>query len=296
MSKTSYRAVWISDTHLGSRDCQSAAINSFLKNIKCEYLYIVGDFIDIWQLKRKWHWPQDFNNVVQRVLKKAKKGTRVVYIPGNHDESFREYAGLDFGGVRIQKQTVHETLDGRKLLVMHGDEFDAVVQYNKWLAVLGSAAYDYLIYANRIVNFLRRRLGLPYWSLANYLKRKVKNAITYIHSYEDALIADARKRQFNGVVCGHIHQPVIKEQPGFIYCNTGDWVENCTALVETAEGQLEIVRWPLMHAKDAPREDDQDLEEEDEPQPSERFAEIPVNLAGVETFEPAGFMNNARPR
>jgi len=285
MSKAKYRTVWISDTHLGSRDCQAATLNAFLKNVKCEYLYIVGDFIDLWQLRRKWHWPQDLNNIVQRVLKKAKKGTQVVYVPGNHDETFREYAGLEFGGVRILKQAVHETLDGRRLLVLHGDEFDAVVQYNKWLALLGSAAYDKLIYANRLVNFMRRRCGLPYWSLANYLKRKVKNAIKYIHSYEEALILDARKRQFHGVVCGHIHQPVIREQSGFVYCNTGDWVENCTALVETLEGKLEIVRWAVLHPHDLPK--DNGLEDDEDAQ-AETLTELHGIPAQVEVCEPAG--------
>lgn len=285
MSKAKYRAVWISDTHLGSRDCQAATLNAFLKNVKCEYLYIVGDFIDLWQLRRKWHWPQDLNNIVQRVLKKAKKGTQVVYVPGNHDETFREYAGLEFGGVRILKQAVHETLDGRRLLVLHGDEFDAVVQYNKWLALLGSAAYDKLIYANRLVNFMRRHCGLPYWSLANYLKRKVKNAIKYINSYEEALILDARKRQFHGVVCGHIHQPVIREQSGFVYCNTGDWVENCTALVETFEGKLEIVRWTVLHPHDMPK--DNGLEDDEDAQ-IETLTELHGIPAQVEVCEPAG--------
>lgn len=241
--KRHYRAVFISDTHFCSRDCQAEMLLDFLKHVKCEYLYIVGDLIDLWQLRRRWYWPQELNNVIQRMLKMAKRGTQVVYIPGNHDEQFRDYAGHTFGGVRIATRVVHITASGKRLLVMHGDEFDAVVQYNKWLAVLGSAAYDYLIYVNRILNYMRRKLGKPYWSFSGAIKRKVKNAVTYIETFEAAVVKEAKKENVDGIVCGHLHQPAMKTMEGLTYCNTGDWVENCTALVEGANGQLEIIDW-----------------------------------------------------
>ena len=249
MAKTFYRSVWISDTHLCSRDCRADVLLSFLKHTKCEYLYLVGDFIDVWQLKRRWHWMQEFNNVIHRILSKAKKGAKVTYIPGNHDEALRDFCGLQFGGVRIERDCIHTTADGRKFLVLHGDEFDCVVQNRKWLAILGSAAYDYLIYANRMLNYGRRRLGMPYWSLAHYVKTRVKNAVTYIGTFEAAVAHAAKKAEADGVICGHIHQPVLKDISGVTYCNTGDWVENCTALVEHTDGRLELIHWMPEHAR-----------------------------------------------
>ena len=243
MAKTYYRTIWLSDTHLCSRDCQAEALLSFLKQTKSDYLYLAGDFIDIWQLKRRWYWPQTFNNIIHKILGRAKKGTRVVYIPGNHDEFFHEFVGSQFGGVQIRQQAIHTTADNRRLLVLHGDEFDVVVQCNKWLAVLGNAAYDNLILLNRVVNAVRRRCGLPYWSLAAYLKHKVKNAVKYIGSFEEAVVREAGKHKVDGVVCGHIHQPGIKQIGGLQYCNTGDWVENCSALVERHDGTLQIIYW-----------------------------------------------------
>jgi UDP-2,3-diacylglucosamine pyrophosphatase LpxH len=243
MSKTYYRSVWISDTHLCSRDCRVEYLLSFLKSVKCEYLYLVGDFIDIWQMKRRWYWPQSINNVVHKVLAKSKKGAKVTYIPGNHDEFFRAFVGHQFGGVHIKDKAIHTTADGRRMLILHGDEFDMVVQYNKWLAVIGSAAYDYLVTANRVLNLGRRKLNLPYWSLSAAIKRKVKNAVTYVDKYEAAMVREARKESVDGIICGHIHQPAIKMIDGFLYCNTGDWVENCTALVEEEDGKLSIVHW-----------------------------------------------------
>jgi UDP-2,3-diacylglucosamine pyrophosphatase LpxH len=273
MSKTYYRSVWISDTHLCSRDCRADTLLSFLKHTKCEYLYIVGDFIDVWQLKRRWFWLQEFNNVIHRVLSKARKGAKVVYIPGNHDEAFRDFCGMQFGGVRIERDCVHTTADGRRFLVLHGDEFDCVVQNNKWLAIVGSAAYDYLIYANRMLNYLRRRMGMPYWSLAHYVKTRVKNAVSYIGAFEDAVVHAARKEKVDGVICGHIHQPAMKDIQGLQYCNTGDWVESCTALVEHTDGRLELIHWMAEINKQMALEPDllasldAELEEEELPLP-----------------------------
>jgi UDP-2,3-diacylglucosamine pyrophosphatase LpxH len=243
MSKKYYRSVWISDTHLCSRDCRVEYLLSFLKSVKCEYLYLVGDFIDIWQMKRRWYWPQSINNVVHKVLAKSKKGAKVTYIPGNHDEFFRAFVGHQFGGVQIKDKAIHTTADGRRMLILHGDEFDMVVQYNKWLAVIGSAAYDYLVTVNRVLNLGRRKLNMPYWSLSAAIKRKVKNAVTYVGKYEAAMVREARKESVDGIICGHIHQPAIKMIDGYLYCNTGDWVENCTALVEEEDGKLSIVHW-----------------------------------------------------
>jgi UDP-2,3-diacylglucosamine pyrophosphatase LpxH len=243
MSKTYYRSVWISDTHLCSRDCRVEYLLSFLKSVKCEYLYLVGDFIDVWQLKRRWYWPQAFNNVVHKVLAKSKKGAKVTYIPGNHDEFFRNFIGYQFGGVQIRDKAIHVTADGRRMLILHGDEFDMVVQYNKWLALIGSAAYDYLVTMNRVLNLGRRKLNMPYWSLSAAIKRKVKNAVTYIGKYEAAMVHEARKENVDGIICGHIHQPAVKQIDGLLYCNTGDWVENCTALVEDEDGKLSIIHW-----------------------------------------------------
>lgn len=244
MERTRYRSVWISDTHLCSRDCRVELLLSFLKHTRCDNLYLVGDIIDVWQLKRKWYWPQAFNNVIQKILARAKKGTNVVFIPGNHDEFFREFVGQHFGGVAIMQRTIHQTADGRRFLVMHGDEFDTVVQCNKWLAVLGSAAYDHLVTLNRGLNAARRLLGMPYWSMAAYVKGRVKNAVKYICRFEDAVVHEGRKAGVDGVICGHIHQPVVKTIGGIQYCNTGDWVENCTALVEHDDGRLELLNWP----------------------------------------------------
>lgn len=243
MEKAYYRAIWISDTHLCSRDCRVDYLLSFLKNNKSAYLYLVGDIIDVWQLKRRWHWPQTFNNVIQKILSKAKKGTQVVYIPGNHDEALREFCGAQFGGVQIARQALHETAEGKRILILHGDEFDSVVQHNRWLALLGDAAYGYLIYLNRMLNAGRRIFGMPYWSLSGYVKGRVKNAVNYICSFEEAVVHYAKQQKVDGVICGHIHQPAIKNLQGIQYYNTGDWIENCTALVEQEDGQICLINW-----------------------------------------------------
>jgi UDP-2,3-diacylglucosamine pyrophosphatase LpxH len=238
-----YRAIWISDVHLGTRGCKAEFLLDFLRRTESDFLYLVGDIVDGWRLKRSWYWRQEHNDVLQKLLRKARKGARVVYIPGNHDEAGREYCGLQFGGVHVQKEAVHETADGRRLLVIHGDEFDAVVRYAKWLAVLGDRAYILLLAVNHWFNAARRRLGFPYWSLSAWLKGKVKNAVEYVSSFETAVAEEARRRGVDGVVCGHIHCAQIREIGGVLYCNDGDWVESCTALVEHFDGRLEILRW-----------------------------------------------------
>lgn len=239
-----YRAVWISDVHLGTKDCKADLLLEFLRSMECDNLYLVGDIIDGWRLKSGWYWPQPHNDVVQKVLRKARKGTRVVYVPGNHDEFARQYVGNSFGAVEVMKEAIHETADGRSLLVLHGDEFDCVVCNARWLAVLGDYAYTLALRANLWFDWVRRFLGYPYWSLSSYLKYKVKNAVKFIADYEGVVMEAARIRGVDGVICGHIHHAEYREDNGFIYGNAGDWVESCTALVEHADGRMEVVHWP----------------------------------------------------
>ncbi len=241
--KFRYRTIWISDIHLGTKGCKSEFLLDFLRYTESDYLYLVGDIIDNWRLSRKWEWTQSHNDVVQKLLRKARKGTKVYYIPGNHDENFRTFARHRFGNVAIQMEAIHTTADKRRLLVLHGDQFDAVVKYAKWLAHLGDWAYEMLLEINHLVNLTRRRLGLPYWSLSAFLKHKVKNAVEYISRYELAVVTEARKRGVDGVVCGHIHASALFDMDGILYANDGDWVESCTALVEHHDGRLEIIDW-----------------------------------------------------
>jgi UDP-2,3-diacylglucosamine pyrophosphatase LpxH len=238
-----YRTIWISDTHLGTPGCNAELLLDFLKSTECETLYLVGDIIDGWQLRKGWYWPPRHNDVVRCVLKKAKHGTRVVYVPGNHDEAFRGYVGLNLGGIELAPQAMHMTADGRRLLVLHGDEFDGVVLYARWLAFLGDHAYTLLLKANHALNWIRRKRGLPYWSLSGHLKKKVKNAVQFISSFEEAVAHTAQDRGAQGVVCGHIHSAEIRQIGDVTYYNDGDWVESCTALVEHADGRMEIIDW-----------------------------------------------------
>ncbi|MEP7103033.1 MAG: UDP-2,3-diacylglucosamine diphosphatase [Burkholderiales bacterium] len=237
------RTVWISDLHLGTPGCQAEALLAFLKHVECETLYLVGDIIDGWQLKRAWYWPQAHNDVVQKLLRKARKGTRVIFVPGNHDEFARKYVQHNFGGIEVVDEWIHETADGRKLWVIHGDLFDGVIQCAKWLAHLGDTMYEFTLKLNRHLNSLRARLGLPYWSLSKYLKLKVKRAVSYVSDFEVAVAREARKRGLQGVVCGHIHHAELREIDGVLYANDGDWVESLTALIEHADGRLEIFDW-----------------------------------------------------
>lgn len=241
--KRRLRTVWISDVHLGTRGCNAAMLVDFLRHIECDTLYLVGDIIDGWRLKRGWYWPAAHNEVVRRVLKMAHRGTRVVYVVGNHDELLRDYAGLSFGGVEVVTEAIHVTADGRRLLVTHGDSFDAVVLYHRWLAFLGDQAYSLLIRVNVVFNAVRRRMKLPYWSLSAYLKKRVKNAVSYICSFEEAVAHEAMARGADGIVCGHIHCAEIREIGGITYYNDGDWVESCTALVEEACGAMSLIDW-----------------------------------------------------
>ena len=238
-----FRTVWISDTHLGTPGCNAELLLDFLKSIDCETLYLVGDIVDGWQLRKGWYWPARHNDIVRCILKQAKHGTRVVFIPGNHDEAFRDYIGLDFGGIELMSEAMHVTADGRRLLVIHGDEFDGVMLYARWLAFLGDHAYTLLLKFNRVVNAVRRRLGLPYYSLSAHLKKRVKNAVAFISSFEEVVAHAAAERGADGVICGHIHSAEIRQIGKVTYYNDGDWVESCTALVEHADGTMEILDW-----------------------------------------------------
>ena len=236
-----YRAIFISDLHLGTPGCQAEALLEFLKTHTCDTLYLVGDIIDGWQLRRKWYWPQAHNDVVQKLLRKARKGCRVIYVPGNHDEFARDFLDHSFGGVEVVEHAVHMTADGKKLWVIHGDYFDGVIQFAKWLAYLGDTLYDWALKANRHLNYMRGRLGMPYWSLSAYLKLKVKKAVNFISDFEVAVAHEAKKLGYDGVVCGHIHHAEIRNIHGVLYCNDGDWVESLSTLVEHHDGRLEIL-------------------------------------------------------
>jgi UDP-2,3-diacylglucosamine pyrophosphatase LpxH len=238
-----YRAIFISDLHLGTPGCQADALLEFLKEHTSDYLYLVGDIIDGWQLRRRWYWPQAHNDVIQKLLRKARKGCRVIYVPGNHDEFARHFLDHHFGGIEVVEEAVHKTADGRQLWVIHGDYFDAVVQQAKWLAYVGDYLYEFTLKLNRYLNNLRGRLGLPYWSLSAYLKHKVKKALNYVTDFENAVAQEAAKQGYQGVVCGHIHRAEIRDVNGVLYCNDGDWVESRSALVENEKGELSLLYW-----------------------------------------------------
>jgi len=264
--KQKFRTVWISDIHLGTRGCNAALLLDFLRAIECETLYLVGDILDGWRLRKGWYWPDEHNEVCRRILKLAHRGTRVVLIAGNHDEMLRPYAGFTFGGVEVALEAVHQTADGRRLLVTHGDAFDVVVLYHRWLAFLGDQAYTLLLQANVLLNRVRRRLKLPYWSLSSYLKKRVKNAVAFVGEFEEAVARAAAERQVDGVVCGHIHCAEIRQIGAITYYNDGDWVESCTALVEDASGAMRLIDWAEEHRLAAARTS----KAEPQPEPAER--------------------------
>jgi UDP-2,3-diacylglucosamine pyrophosphatase LpxH len=238
-----FRTLFISDVHLGTKGCQAEMLLDFLKTHDADVIYLVGDIIDGWRLKQAWHWPQTHNDVVQKLLRKGRKGARVIYIPGNHDEFLRDYYGTHFGGIEVMETAIHETAAGRRFLVIHGDIFDMVVRHARWLAYLGDWAYEAALTINTYVNLIRRRLGLSYWSLSAWAKLKVKNAVNFIGQFEATLSAEAAKHKVDGVICGHIHHAAMRDMNGVAYVNCGDWVESCTAVAEHADGRLELIRW-----------------------------------------------------
>ncbi len=238
-----HRTIFISDTHLGTPGCKAELLADFLRHNEAETLYLVGDIIDGWRIRRSWYWNDAHNHVIQEILRKARRGTRVIYVPGNHDEALRDYVGVTLAGVEVVNEDIHEAADGKRYLVLHGDQFDGVVRYAKWLAHVGDRAYNMALTCSSLLHAIRRRFGLSYWSLSAYLKHKVKNAVEYISSYEDAVAREARDRGVDGVVCGHIHHAEMREMDGITYMNDGDWVESCTALAEDKTGNFTILHW-----------------------------------------------------
>jgi UDP-2,3-diacylglucosamine pyrophosphatase LpxH len=258
-----FRTLFLSDIHLGTRGCQAELLLDFMRMHDAETIYLVGDIVDGWRLKRSWYWPQAHNDVVQKFLRKSRKGSRIVYLPGNHDEALRGYLGTHFGGIEVTDSCIHETADGRRLLVIHGDQFDVVVRHARWLAHLGDWAYTAALGINTVVNRVRRGLGFDYWSLSAWAKLKVKNAVSFIGAFEQALTVEARRSGAEGVVCGHIHHAAMHDRGGITYVNTGDWVESCTAVAEHHDGRLEIIAWTRLSGTAAG---------ETVPVPSARFA------------------------
>jgi UDP-2,3-diacylglucosamine pyrophosphatase LpxH len=246
MTNKTYRSIFVSDVHLGTKDCQADKLNNFLKHNSCDTLYLVGDIIDAWKIQQnKWRWKQSHTNVVRRVLGHAKRGTRVVFIAGNHDEFLRPMIpyGFSFGLIEIHNQIEHIGADGKHYLVVHGDLFDGITRLAPWIAFLGDKSYDFVLELNNKFNWVRRRMGFGYWSLSRYLKYKVKKAVDFVFKFEENLANYCKKRGFDGVICGHIHHAEIKEINGVAYMNDGDWVESCTALVEHHNGRWEIITW-----------------------------------------------------
>ena len=241
--KLHLRALFISDVHLGTRTAQAERLLDLLRCCEADVIYLVGDIIDFWKVRRGPHWPQTHNDVLQKLMRKVRKGTRVVVIPGNHDEVLRDYAGMQFGGVEIHRDTLHITARGRRYVVMHGDEFDVVVRTARWLALLGDRGYEFALWFNHPLNWVRRHCGLGYWSLSAYLKYRVKKAVAFIGAFEEAVAMEARRRDADGIICGHIHHASDRNVHGTHYLNCGDWVESCTAVVETRDGELRVVQW-----------------------------------------------------
>ncbi len=246
------RTLFLSDVHLGTKGAKAEMLLDFLRHYNADTIFLVGDIIDGWKLKNGWYFPQSHNDVVQKLLRKARKGARIIYIPGNHDEFFRDFLGLTFGGVEMYENFIHIAADGKKYLVIHGDYFDVVVKHAKWLAFLGDYAYSFALGANTYLNIIRRRLGFTYWSLSAWAKLKVKNAVNFIGRFEETLAAEAKRINVDGVICGHIHHAANKNINGVMYFNTGDWVESCTALIEHYDGKMEIIHWAEMVALTTP--------------------------------------------
>lgn len=276
------RAIFISDIHLGTRACQADRLLDFLREHPSEYLYMVGDIIDFWSMSRGVYWTTAQNTVVQKVLRRARHGDKVVLIPGNHDEALREHDGTDFGGIQVRNEHIHTTAAGQRFLLIHGDEFDQVTRYHRWVAVLGDMAYNTLVRINTTLSWVRRRLGMSgYWSLAGYAKRKVKTAINFIFDFEDSVIRAVRERGLDGVICGHIHWAALRPMDGVTYINCGDWVDSCTAIVEHLDGSLELVEWGNARPAQARQPLLDGLEGKPEGAPIVDLPELPLPVPGL---------------
>lgn len=238
------RSLFLSDIHLGTRACRAGELLSLLREYECENIFLVGDIIDFWAMSRGIYWPELHNTVVQKILKKARHDVRVYLIPGNHDEALREYIGSAFGDINLVRDHVHTAADGKRYLLLHGDEFDQVTTCHRWVSILGDISYTWLVHVNRLLSLMRRKLGIPgHWSLADYAKRNVLQAVSFISNFEEAVVHSVKQRGLDGVICGHIHTPAIKRVDGVVYINCGDWVDSCTAIVEHYDGRMELVRW-----------------------------------------------------
>ena len=247
-----FRTLFISDVHLGSKSAKADHLIDFLRYHEAETIVLIGDIVDGWRLKRSWYWPQDANDVVQKLLRKARKGTRIIYIPGNHDEFLRDFPGIHFGGIEVKTNTIHQAADGKRYLVLHGDEFDVVVRHARFLAYLGDWAYDAALGINIVLNVLRRRIGMPYWSFSAWAKHRVKQAVNFIGEFQKVVAEEARRHEVDGVICGHIHHAAIEDMDGITYINSGDWVESCTAIGETLDGEMTLLTWRVLMAEPAP--------------------------------------------
>jgi len=275
-----YRTAWISDLHLGTRGCNAESLLYFLRAYDFDTLYLVGDLIDIWQLRRGIYWPQSHSDVIQKILRKGRKGTRIIYIPGNHDEFISGFFGA-YGSITVEKQAIHETADKRRLLVMHGHELDTVVQNIKWLAYAGDIGYQLLLKLNRPVNFVRRIFGHGYWSLSSYVKKSVKNAVSFIGQFEEAIVRYSKEYSVQGVVCGHIHSPVIRQIENVDYYNSGDWVESCSVLLEDHEGKISLLT--NIHPPEGSEAEAEDQDEHETPALAPRTeAALPAKQAAAQ--------------
>jgi UDP-2,3-diacylglucosamine pyrophosphatase LpxH len=244
-----FRTLFISDVHLGSRAAKAEFLIDFLRHHEAETIYLVGDIVDGWRLRRSWHWPQTHNDVVQKLLRQARKGTSITYIAGNHDEFLRMFQGVHFGGIVVADRAIHEAANGKRYLIIHGDQFDTVVMNVRWLAYLGDRAYELAMLTNRLIARVRKTFGLPYWSFSSWAKLTVKQAVNFIGAFQDVLTEEARRSEVDGVICGHIHHAAIEAFGDVEYINTGDWVESCTAVVEHFDGRMEILHWPHVQAE-----------------------------------------------
>ena len=272
---THVRSIFLSDIHLGTRACQADRLLEFLKEYSADHLFLIGDIVDFWAMSRGIYWSPAQNTVVQKILRRARHGEQVVVIPGNHDEALRDYLDAQFGDIRLAREHVHTLADRRRFLLTHGDEFDAVTRYHRWVALLGDVAYTFLVRQNVWLSWVRRQLGWPgYWSLAGYAKRKVKSALQFVFDFEESVIRTARERGLDGVVCGHIHWATIRDADGLTYVNCGDWVDSCTAIVEHTDGRLELIRWHGPLATETPARSAEAalapaIRESEDPQPAE---------------------------
>ncbi len=276
-----FRTVFLSDLHLGNHWCRARDLAQFLSLFSCETLYLVGDIVDGWKLRQRSRWPQSHNKVVRKLLK-ISRDTRICYITGNHDDFLDEFDGYHFGNIEICRQALHRTADGRRFSVLHGDEFDTVVKYHRWVARLGDLAYDAAMGVNAGLNALRSWIGMEYWSLSDYLKHKVKDMVSVLSDFESAVLKETTRAGTSGIICGHIHHPALRSLRSITYANCGDWVESCSALVEHLDGQLEILRWRDWSATLAlGRPSEGDMPPGEEEDPAVATFPLPSAMAGV---------------